>query len=105
AAGRQIKTITSVDEGKYGKPVLTFDDGTKFSVNGTNVAVIIKSFGPDDSGWIGQRIELRAGTLRYNGEDNAAVLVRALVSAPEDMAAVKAQRPARDGSTDDDIPF
>jgi hypothetical protein len=105
AAGPLTKTITDIEEGKYGKPVATFEDGSKFSFNATNVTTLIKAFGPSDDEWIGQRIELYAGTICYNGSDNAAVLVRALTSAPEAVQAVKAQRPVRDDDMSDEVPF
>jgi hypothetical protein len=77
----QRKTITDIEEGKFDKPTLTFDDGTRLSLNGTNVSTLIRAFGTDDSdAWIGQPIELYAGTVRFNGNDKPAVLVRALAA-------------------------
>ena len=99
ASGPQQKTIMALEEGRYEKPVATFEDGSRLSFNGTNVSVLIDAFGDNDKDWIGQRIELRAGTLRYNGDDNAAVLVRAL----NPSTLPKPQPPHDD--LDDEIPF
>jgi hypothetical protein len=78
------KVIVSQEEGKYEKPVLTFSDGTKFSLNATNNKAMCRLFGDDDAGWIGQRIQLYRGVIAYNGaDDNPALLVQA---APRDNA-------------------
>src|SRR5262245_5182397 len=65
--GPQIKKISAIEEGKFGKPNLIFDDGTLLSLNGTNVNTLMRAFGWDSEDWIDQQIELRAGTLKYNG--------------------------------------
>jgi hypothetical protein len=75
--GPEQKQIIEIEEGRYDKPVVTFDDGSKVSLNGTNVGTLIRAFGRNDADWIGKKIELYAGTLTYNGNDNPAVLVRA----------------------------
>jgi hypothetical protein len=105
ASGPQQKTIMAIEEGRYDKPVVTFEDGTRLSLNGTNVSVLIDAFGSaEDQDWIGQRIELYAGTLRYNGNDNAAVLVRALNPLPAAARIPPKPQPPRD-DPDDEIPF
>ena len=93
--GRSV--ITVIGEGRYEKPVATFEDGSKLSLNGTNVGTLIRAFGKDDENWIGQTIELYAGTLRYNGNDNPAVLVRALNPSPAAIRAKPKSQPLRDG--------
>jgi hypothetical protein len=99
AAGPLRKTIAAIEEGKYDKPTVTFEDGTKLSLNATNVSTLIDAFGTTEhTDWLGEQIELYAGMLRYNGEDNPAVLVRSLTS----PAAIK--QPGR-GDMDDEIPF
>jgi len=101
--GPQHKTITNIEEGRYDKPVVTFEDGTRLSLNGTNVSTLIDAFGSvEDEDWVGQKIELYAGTLRYNGNDNAAVLVRVLNPVP--TAARTPPKPQRD-VPDDEVPF
>ena len=102
--GPEQKLITNVEEGRYDKPVATFGDGSKLSLNGTNVGTLIRAFGNKDQDWIGQRIELYAGTLRYNGNDNPAVLVRALNPSPAAARTPPKPQPLRD-EMDDEIPF
>src|SRR4051812_49192379 len=82
AEGPEEKVIAEIGEGKYEKPVVTFTGGTKLSLNGTNVRTLITAFGPNDEDWIGQRIELFAGTVKFNGKDTDSVLVRALDPLP-----------------------
>jgi hypothetical protein len=82
ADGPEEKLITKIGEGRYDKPVATFDDGSKLSLNGTNVSTLIRAFGTNDTDWLNRRIEVYAGTIRYNGSDNPAVLVRALDPLP-----------------------
>jgi hypothetical protein len=105
ASGPQHKTIMAIEEGRYDKPVVTFEDGARLSLNGTNVSVLIDAFGSaEDQDWIGQRIELYPGTLRYNGNDNAAVMVRALNRVPAAARTPPKPQPRRD-DPDDEIPF
>ena len=104
ADGPERKVIAEIGEGRFEKPVATFDDGTKLSLNGTNVVALIRAFGKNDQDWIGQRIELYAGTLRYNGNDNPAVLVRALNPLPAAARTPPKPQPLRN-DLDDEIPF
>jgi fructose 1,6-bisphosphatase len=103
-SGPQQKTIMAIKEGRYDKPVATFEDGSRLSLNGTNVSTLIRAFGKNDEDWISQRIELFAGTLRYNGNDNPAVLVRALSSLPAAARTLPKPQPLRD-DLNDEVPF
>jgi hypothetical protein len=107
ANGPAQKLIADIGEGRYDKPVATFDDGSKLSLNGTNVSTLIRAFGPNDKDWIKKRIELYAGTLRYNGADNPAVLVRALETLPAAARTPPQPQPLQSLRDDlsDDIPF
>jgi hypothetical protein len=105
ANGPQRKTIVTIEEGRYDKPNVTFHDGSKLSLNGTNVDTLIAAFGSTEhSDWISEEIELYAGTLKYNGADNPAVLVRTLNASPAAIKAKPKPRPARD-DPDDEITF
>jgi hypothetical protein len=100
--GPQQKTITEIEEGPYKKPVVTFDDGTRLSLNKTSVSALIRAYGKDSNGFIAQRIEIYAGTVRYNGNDAPAVLVRPL--SPPIAAKPKAE-PQSGNGPDDEVPF
>ena len=102
--GPKQGAIAKIVEGQYGKPVVTLDDGSKLSLNATNVSTLIRAFGKNDADWIGKRIELFAGELRYNGKDQAAVLVRALDEIPAAARTAPTAQPLR-GVMDDEIPF
>jgi hypothetical protein len=45
ASGPQRKTIMTIEEGRFDKPVVTFEDGARLSLNGTNVSTLIDAFG------------------------------------------------------------
>jgi hypothetical protein len=102
--------ITAIEPGSYGKPVLTFDNGLRLSLNVTNVTTLIKAWGSESDDWIGERVEAYAGETKYQGETKRSVLVRALarktgaeVPPPPQPAAARAN--ANRGDMDDEIPF
>jgi len=98
ADGPQRKTITNVEPGKFDKPVVTFADRTRLTLNGTNVNTIINAFGSTESDeLIGKDVELYVGTIRYQGDDKESVLIRAL-SRPAPTKTLQAE-------LDDEIPF
>jgi hypothetical protein len=90
-------TIFGVEEDeKYGKPVLTFEDGEKFSVNSTNNRILLRAYGKHDTDWIGKEIELYAGEVEFQQKMQPAVKVRP-ISPPI--------KPAEQADMNDDIPF
>ena len=96
--GPQQKTIASIEPGKFEKPVVTFTDRTRLSLNGTNVNTIINAFGSAESGdLIGKEVELCVGTIRFQGADKQSVLLRPL-SRPAQKESLKAE-------LNDEIPF
>jgi hypothetical protein len=74
--GPREDKIVSVEPGKYDKPVVTFEGGDKLSLNRTNVATLIKAYGPNDDDWIGCTVETYVGDVKYNGAIQDGVLVR-----------------------------
>ena len=77
--GVLIKTIIDVTEGQFGRPVLTFADGSRLTLNKTNVGALL-TFGDSSKDWLGKRIEIFAGVVSYNGSDTDSVRVRAHAS-------------------------
>jgi hypothetical protein len=96
-------TAAAVDLGSFDKPVITFSNGMKFSLNKTNVSTLIEAFGDDSDDWIGEKVELYAGTIRFKNEDQPAVLVRPLVRAAGEKK-VKPPKPKSGPSADIDDP-
>ena len=93
--------IVHVELGSFDKPVVTFSNGCRFSLNVTNSQALIKAFGKESDDWIGEQIELYAGELKYRGEVRPSVLARPLVQRkPEPKAAPKGS-----GDPNDEIPF
>ena len=99
-AGPRRVTIAKVGEGKFDKPVLTFDDNSRLSLNVTNSRVLARAYGVDSRDWIGMEIELHLGSIDYQGQDTSAILVRP-ITAP-DAARTAPKLPPE---MDDEIPF
>jgi hypothetical protein len=98
AKGPKCKAIESIAEGQYGRPVITFSDGRKLSLNVTNNTSLLELFGQDSDDWIGNMIELYVGPLKsQDGGEIDGVRVR-LPSPP-------AKSQSAGGDIDDKIPF
>jgi hypothetical protein len=102
--GPRQERMVSVAEGRYDKPVITFESGDQFSLNKTNVNKLIKAYGPDDEGWIGRVVELYIGDIKYNGGIQEGVLVRP-VSPSKPVEARTPVTNTLQPDKDDDIPF
>ena len=75
--------IAGIEEDeRFGKPVLTFESGEKFSVNATNNRILLRAYGKHDTDWIGKEIELYAGEVEFQKKMQPAVIVRP-VSPPD----------------------
>lgn len=97
ADGPQRKTIASVELGQWDKPVLTFTDRSRLSLNGTNVNTLINVFGSTESeDLVGREVELVTGPVKVKGAEKIIVLVRA--SPPPPTKSVKED-------LEDEIPF
>jgi hypothetical protein len=68
--------IENVTEGKFDKLDLTFDDGTRLSLNVTNTRTLARAYGTDSADWIGKEIELSVGQIPYEGELQDSILVK-----------------------------
>jgi hypothetical protein len=96
ANGPKRKTIASIAEGDYDKPVATFTDGTKISLNKTNVSALIDLFGSADSKYVvGKVVELYAGNVRFQGDDKPSVLLRGVPDI-DDLEETKVAEPPKD---------
>ena len=69
--------IAGIEEDeRFGKPVLIFEGGEKFSVNATNNRILLRAYGKHDTDWIGKEIELYAGEVEFQKKMQPAVIVR-----------------------------
>jgi hypothetical protein len=91
--------VVDVSEGKYSKPDLTFDDGSKLGCNATNGRVLAKAYGFDSDDWIDKEVELVVGEITYQGKPQEAILVRPISPAIEKKA------PPTKPTFDDEVPF
>jgi hypothetical protein len=98
--------IADAQVGKYGKPDLTFDDGTKLSLNATNNRTLCRAYGTESDDWIGKEIELTLGEIEYQGKPQEAVIVNP-ISPPIEVEKRTPPKPGNgpDGGMNDSIPF
>jgi hypothetical protein len=113
----QTKVVNVFESERYGRPVLELETGSQFTLNDGNINTLIKAWGGESSGWLGQEIILELGTYRDWREDppseKETVKVRAVSPAkagPQNGGAPsKAVTPGGPaslrGEMDDDIPF
>ena len=110
ASGPRRVVIVDVTEGKYEKPDLEFDDGTKLSVNATNNRTLMSAYGWESTGWLDKEIELSVGPLKYQGELQDSIVVKPISPPiekqppppkPKDGSGEGSKR----GDMDDEIPF
>lgn len=102
-----VDTITAIELGRFGKPVVTLESGSRLSLNKSNVGRLIRTLGSDDSrAWIGCRIEISLGEAEFDGERRPSLVVRGLDRATPSKAAAPAKPKASSGfDMNDDIPF
>jgi hypothetical protein len=71
------RTIAGLVDGKYGKPDCIFDDGSRLSLNKTNVKTLRRAYGDFDADQVGKEIELFEGDFLTNdGTTTPGVAVR-----------------------------
>jgi len=93
-----IQAKIEVAIGKYDKPDILFEDGSKLSANATNVRILCRHYGDDSADWIGVEVELTLGEIDFQGEKKPAVIILP-ISPPAE------KKPAEKTPFDDEIPF
>jgi hypothetical protein len=81
AGGPRRCVIGEVPIGKFGRPDLHFQDGACLGVNTTNLRTLYNAWGKETDDWIGREVELFVGKIKYQGQEQDAVLIRAISSA------------------------
>jgi hypothetical protein len=102
AGGPRRVTIIDVQEGRYDKPDLHFDDDTCMGCNATNCRTLAKAYGTESDDWIGKEVKLTVGEVKYQGKLQEAILVTP-ISPPGNKRPPKPEPKADFG--DDSIPF
>ena len=97
--------IESVTEGKFNKPDLTFDDGTRLSLNVTNTRTLARAYGTDGAGWIGKEIELYLGETEYEGKLQESILVKPISPPVEKKPPPPKPKNSSGGDMDDEVPL
>jgi hypothetical protein len=93
--------IDDIQLGKYGRPDVSFTDGTKLSLNVTNNKALCNAYGTESSGWVGKEIELSLGEVEFQGEPQESILVKP-ISPPIENKPPK-RKPG--GDMEDETPF
>jgi hypothetical protein len=86
ASGPVKVKIAGVEEGKFGKPNVAFNDGTQLSLNTTNVRTLMRTFGSESRDWIGKEVVLMPGKVNYQGEPQDTIIVTATSPTAEHKA-------------------
>jgi len=102
-SGPFTEKIDAVEIGQFDKPVITFDDGRKLSLNATNTRVLCRAYGSESTDWIGKEVELFFGQVEYQGRLQDSVLVRPISPVIGKNAPPKLRKSG--GDMDDSIPF
>jgi hypothetical protein len=106
--GKIRAEIAAAEEGKFGKLVLIFTNGLKFSLNVTNVTELIKAWGSETDDWVGEHVELYAGETLYEGKMVPSVRVTPLMRATGEEKKPPRPKPKSSpggGDLNDEIPF
>ena len=91
--------ISDLSEGRFDKPGLTFDDGTRLSCNTTNGRVLTRAYGFESDDWIDKEVELVVGEIQYQGKPQEAILIKP-ISPP-----IESKAPPNCDDPNDSIPF
>jgi hypothetical protein len=107
---REQIAVVKIEDGQFGeRVVLVFDQsGRMLSLNKTSVGNLMRDFGEEDDGWVGQFVEIYAGEVDGPNGKTDAVLVRAAADAPpaaEPVEPVQKKPPPSTKDMDDEIPF
>ncbi len=100
--GPLLMQIAAVREGKFEKPDLVFESGEAFSVNSTNNRTLMRAYGSNSDEWVGKKVELALGQIKFQGELQDAVIVKPI--SPQIAAAAK-KKTEPEGEFGDDVPF
>jgi hypothetical protein len=93
--------IADVKLGTFGKPDVSFTDGTKLSVNATNNKILCQAYSTNSDDWIGKEIELYLGEIDFKGKPQEAILVKPISPSVEK----KPPKPKLDDGLNDEVPF
>jgi len=74
-AAPRRERIASVAEGQFGKPVITFESGARFSLNVTNNRILVRAYGDRSEAWLRCDVDLRLGEVEVQGALQEIVLV------------------------------
>jgi hypothetical protein len=103
--GPRRDVIAAVAQGRFG-PEIEFQDGSKLSLNQTNLRKLADAWGTETDNWLGKEIEMYAGKTQYQGEERDSVLLRA-ISPALSMGERPKPKPRQSTSSElnDEIPF
>jgi hypothetical protein len=101
ASGPRILHIAKVEEGRYDKPVLVFDNGERLTLSETNNLILQGAYGPDSDHWTGKKVELAVGELTYNKKPVEAIIVKPISPGLTEVERVAATTKLADAERDE----
>ena len=101
--------ITDVEEGKYDRPDVSFDDGTRLGLNVTGTRNLARAWGVDTDAWLGKEVELSVGETDINGKTEEMIVVTPIsppIPREDRPPPPKPSKRNKDaGDLNDEIPF
>src|SRR5262245_43532042 len=88
--------IVGIEEGRFDKPNLIFQDGSKLSLNKTNSRALSKAYGTEGDNWLNKEIELTAGEIDVGGKLKEVIVVKPI------SPTIKKKNPPPSGNPGDD---
>ena len=98
--------ITDVEEGKYDRPDVSFDDGTRLGLNVTGTRTLARAWGIDTDAWIGKEVELSVGETDKMEEMIVVTPISPAIPREDRSPPPKPSKRKNDRSDmDDEVPF
>jgi hypothetical protein len=85
----ETRVVNVFEDERYGRLMLELETGSQFALNAGNTSALMKAWGHDTNGWVGQELVLELGTFkdysadRDNPEEKETVRVRAISKTAE----------------------
>jgi len=98
--------ITDVKDGKYDRPDVSFDDGTRLSLNTTGTKNLARAWGTETDAWIGKEVELSVGETDKMEEMIVVTPISPAIPREDRSPPPKPSKRKNDrGDMDDEVPF
>jgi len=97
--------IADVALGRFGTEI-EFQDGSKLSLNQTNLRKVADAWSTETDNWLGKELEMYAGKAKFGGKDVDSVMVRPISPAiPMSERPKPKPRQSVRSELNDEVPF